>query len=141
MKRPKSLLFLPVALSTTLAALAAAPASAAPPESVRGAWVMLTGNSYTTLEISAQGAAGAPGASECRHINGFIDIADIRGFYCPRSGRIHFVHYNYSTDAPVRTFTGAVSVDERGAMHMAGTYHVLAIAFGNLGEYPFSANR
>jgi hypothetical protein len=119
----------------------AASASAAPPESVRGVWTILTTNGYTTLDIAAQGGAGAPGASECRHINGTVSIADVRGWYCPESGRIHFIHYNYTTDVPVRTFTGAVSVDEDGAMHMAGTYTVLAIAFGDLGEYPFSANR
>jgi hypothetical protein len=142
MKLRKHLLSLPIALPMALATLvAASPATAAPPESVRGLWDILTGNGYTTLDISAQGGAGAPGASECRHINGFIDIAEIRGFYCPKSGRIHFIHYNYTTDVPVRTFTGAVSVDQSGAMHMAGTYNVLAIAFGNLGEYPFSANR
>jgi hypothetical protein len=116
-------------------------AAAAPPESVRGVWTILTTGGYTTLDISAQGGPGAPGADECRHINGFIGIADIRGWYCPESGQIHFLHYNYSTNAPVRTFSGAVSVDESGAMHMAGTYTVLAIAFGDLGEYPFSANK
>jgi len=119
----------------------ASSAAAAPPESVRGAWTILTGDTYTTLDITAQGGAGAPGASVCRHINGAIGIADIRGFYCPESGRIHFVHHNYSTDAPVRTFTGTASVDQNGVMHMAGTYYVLAIAFGDLGEYPFSADK
>ena len=119
----------------------ASPAAAAPPESVRGVWTILTGDTYTTLDISTQGGAGAPGASECRHISGMISIADVRGFYCPESGRIHFLHFNYTTDAPVRTFTGAVSVDQNGLMHMAGTYNVLAIAFGDLGEYPFSANK
>lgn len=127
--------------SLALAASAAVSAAAAPPESVRGVWTILTSEGYTTLDISAQGGAGAPGASECRHINGFIAIADVRGFYCPDSGRIHFIHYNYATDAPVRTFTGVVSVDENGALHMAGAYNVLAIAFGDLGEYPFSANK
>ena len=116
-------------------------AFAAPPESVRGVWNILTSGGYTTLDISAQGGAGAPGASECRHIEGLLSIADVRGWYCPESGRIHFIHYNYTTDAPVRTFTGAVSQDASGAMHMAGTYTVLAIAFGDLGEYPFSANK
>lgn len=119
----------------------ASTAAAAPPASVTGAWSILAGDSYTTLDIAAQGAAGAPGASECRHISGTISIADIRGFYCPDSGRIHFVHFNYTTDEPVRTFTGAVSVDQDGVMHMAGTYNVLAIAFGDLGEHPFSASR
>jgi hypothetical protein len=137
----KHLPSLPMAIPLAFVALAAMPVSAAPPESVRGTWVIQTTNGYTTLDISAQGGAGAPGASECRHINGFVDIADVRGFYCPKSGRIHFIHYNYSTHAPVRTFTGAVSVDASGAMHMAGTYNVLAIAFGNLGEYPFTATR
>ena len=119
----------------------AASASAAPPESVRGVWSILTSSGYATLDIAAQGGPGAPGASECRHINGTINIADIRGWYCPSSGRIHFIHYNFTTDVPVRTFTGSVAVDETGAMHMAGTYTVLAIAFGDLGEHPFSANR
>jgi hypothetical protein len=119
----------------------ASTAGAAPPESIRGVWSILTGDAYATLDIATQGGAGAPGASECRHIGGTIGIADIRGFYCPESGRIHFLHYNFTTDAPVRTFTGAVSVDQTGAMHMAGTYNVLAIAFGDLGEYPFSANK
>jgi hypothetical protein len=137
----RKLLQLPAQLLTLGALGFAASASAAPPESVRGVWNILTTNGYTTLDISAQGGPGAPGASECRHINGFISIADIRGWYCPSSGKIHFIHYNYTTDVPVRTFTGAVSVDETGAMHMAGTYTVLAIAFGDLGEYPFSANR
>jgi hypothetical protein len=119
----------------------ASTAAAAPPDSIRGVWSILAGDAYTTLDITAQGAAGAPGASKCRHISGTISIADIRGFYCPESGRVHFIHHNYTTDEPVRTFTGAVSVDENGLMHMAGTYTVLAIAFGDLGEYPFSATR
>jgi hypothetical protein len=123
------------------ASIAATTAQAAPPASVRGTWTILTGTTFSTLEIAAQGGAGAPGASECRHITGTIDIADIRGFYCPKSGRIHFLHFNYSTDAPVRSFTGAVSLDSTGAMHMAGTYNVLAVAFGDLGEQPFSATR
>lgn len=116
-------------------------ASAAPPESVRGVWTLLSGNAYSTLNITAQGGAGAPGASECRHVEGLLGIADVRGFYCPASGRIHFIHYNYSTNAPVRTFTGSVSVAGDGAMHMAGALTVLAIAFGDLGEQPFSAHR
>jgi len=117
------------------------PAIAAPPASAVGVWNLLTDRGYATLDISAQGGAGAPGASECRHINGKLGIADVRGWYCPSSGRIHFLHYNFTTNAPVRTFTGAVSVDANGAMHMAGTLTVLAIAFGDLGEQPFSANR
>lgn len=124
-----------------LAAAATSTAQAAPPASVVGVWNILTGDSYTTLDVSAQGGAGAHGASECRQINGYIGIADIRGWYCPASGRVHFLHYNYTTKAPVRTFTGAASVDATGAMHMAGTLTVLAIAFGDLGEQPFSANK
>jgi len=119
----------------------ASTAAAAPPESVRGVWTILTGDAYTTLDVTTQGGAGAPGASECRHISGTISIADIRGFYCPASGRIHFLHYNFTSDVPMRTFTGAVSVDQNGVMHMAGTYNVLAIAFGDLGEHPFSASK
>jgi hypothetical protein len=116
-------------------------ASAAPPTLVTGPWTILTDKVYTTLDITSQGGAGAPGSSECRVINGNFSGAPIRGFYCPRSGRIHFLHNNMHTNDTVRTFTGAVSQDANGVMHMAGTFNVLAAVFGDHGEYPFSASK
>jgi hypothetical protein len=114
---------------------------AAPPANIVGSWVILVDQDYTTLDITAQGGPGAPGASKCRVILGTLGIAPVRGHYCPGSGRIHFLHNNLSSGATMRTFTGSVSQDASGPMHMAGTFNVLNAAFGNYGEYPFSANK
>ena len=60
--------------------------------------------------------------------------------YCPSTGRIHFVHQNLDSDIAVRVFTGNVSDDVAGeGLYMAGTVTVLISAFGDLGEYNFSA--
>ena len=124
------------------AALAATLASAAPPASVRGSWVILADQTYTTLDIATQGGPGAPGARLCRVINGSIGIAPIRGIYCPDSGHIHFLHNNLSSGKTVRTFTGAVTDASASApAQMTGTFHVLYAAFGDYGEYPFSATK
>ncbi|MGH8178254.1 MAG: hypothetical protein ACREV5_18515 [Steroidobacter sp.] len=139
----KRRLFRATPIITALAGvtLLASVASAAPPASVRGAWVILTDQTYTTLDITNQGGPGGPGGSVCRVIIGSIGIAPIRGFYCPDTGRIHFLHNNLSTGATVRTFTGSVSEDASASMHMAGAFNVVNAAFGPFGEHPFSANR
>ena len=129
------------ALAATAGLALTSAAMAAPPPNVVGSWVILTDQTYTTLDITNQGGPGAPGATECRVILGSLGIAPIRGYYCPESGRMHFLHNNVSTKATVRTFTGSVSEDASGAMHLAGTFNVLASAFGDYGEYPFSANK
>ena len=68
-------------------------------------------------------------------------IADIRGWYCPSTGRIHFLHTNAENkDFVVRVFTGNVSDTVSGQpLHMAGIATVLISPFGDLGEYNFSA--
>ena len=59
---------------------------------------------------------------------------------CPSTGRIHFVHRNDGNQNAVRVFTGNLSDDIPGQVrYMAGTVTVLDAAFGDLGEYPFSA--
>ena len=66
----------------------------------------------------------------------------VQGWYCSATGRIHLVHKNLSSGNAVRHFTGNVSDDVIGQpLYMAGTMMVLATAFGDLGEYPFSATR
>ncbi|MFY9269210.1 MAG: hypothetical protein WAO55_05595 [Candidatus Manganitrophaceae bacterium] len=107
-------------------------------------WTLQTNREATQLVITSQGGPGAPGAANCRHINGELGTPPptilIRGWYCPSTGRIHFVHMNLSNDNTVRVFTGNVSDDLSGqTLYMAGTMTVLAIAFGDLGEYNFSA--
>ncbi len=121
-------------------ALSASSAFAAGPANIVGTWQALVSNKFETLVITAQGGPGAPGASECRIVIGTIGIAPGGGFYCPGNGRVFFVHNNLSTGKPVRTFTGLVTEDTTtGKMHMAGSFNILVSAFGNYGEYPFTA--
>ncbi len=125
------------ALLVPTAALAARPANVA-----NTTWTLQVNNDTAQLFIDTQGGSGAPGAMVCRHIKGDINgIAGIRGWYCPSTGRIHFVHTNADNeDFVVRVFTGNVSDRVAGEpLQMAGTVTVLISAFGNLGEYNFSA--
>ena len=126
------------------ALLAAGAASAERPANLAGTtWTLQTNRDAVQLVITTQGGAGAPGAATCRHINGDIgNVAHIRGWYCPSTGRIHFQHKNLGTGNAVRIFTGNVSDDVIGqTLYMAGTMTVLDAAFGDLGEYNFSATR
>ncbi|MDH4065626.1 MAG: hypothetical protein OEW19_14610 [Acidobacteriota bacterium] len=124
--------------------LAAGTASAARPANLaRTTWLLQVNGDTETFAITTQGGPGAPGAAECRIINGEIrSVADIRGWYCPSTGRIHFVHKNLDSGAAVRVFTGNVSDETPGQpLHMAGTMTILNSAFGDLGEYNFSATQ
>ncbi len=129
------------------ALVAAGAASAERPASLAGStWTMQNNRDVEQLVITTQGGAGAPGAANCRVINGHFNIIQpeilIRGWYCPSTGRIHFVHKNLSTGNAVRIFTGNVSDDVLGQpLYMAGTMTVLISPFGDLGEYNFSATR
>ena len=135
------------ALASGIAAatlFAAGSASAERPANLGGStWTLQTNRDAVQLVITTQGGAGAPGAATCRHINGDIgNVAHIRGWYCPATGRIHFQHKNLGTGNAVRIFTGNVSDDVIGqTLYMAGTMTVLDAAFGDLGEYNFSATR
>jgi hypothetical protein len=133
----KSIFFLTIAT----ALLASGTVSAARPSSIANTtWTLQVNGDVTTLFIDTQGGRGAPGAATCRHIAGQIgNVADIRGWFCPTSGRIHFVHRNADSGDAVRVFTGNVSDKVEGEpLHMAGTMTVLISAFGDLGEYNFS---
>ena len=123
--------------------LVAGTASAARPASVANTvWTLQTNQEATTLVITTQGGPGAPGAATCRTINGDIgNVAHIRGWYCPSTGRIHFVHRNLDTGNAVRVFTGNVSDVVAGQpLFVSGTMTVLISAFGDLGEYNFAGN-
>jgi hypothetical protein len=131
-----------LALTITATLAAAATVSAARPANLAGTyWILQVNGSTETLTITTQGGPGAPGAANCRVINGEIrNIADIRGWYCPATGRIHFVHKNVDSGLTVRVFTGNVSDEVAGqSLHMAGTMTIVNAAFGDLGEYNFSA--
>jgi hypothetical protein len=123
--------------------LGAGTASAQRPATLANtSWTLQTNVDLETLVITTQGGPGAPGAAECRIINGELGNVGvkIRGWYCPSTGRIHFVHRNLDSGDAVRVFTGNVSEQVAGQpLSMAGTMTVLISAFGNLGEYNFSA--
>jgi hypothetical protein len=134
-------------LAFAAALIAAGTASAERPASLAGTtWTMQNNRDVEQLVITTQGGPGAPGAANCRGINGHFNITSplvlIRGWYCPSTGRIHFVHKNLDNGDAVRIFTGNVSDDVLGqTLYMAGTMTVLISAFGDLGEYNFSATR
>ena len=116
-------------------------ASAAGPASLANTnWTLQINGEIVSLVITTQGGPGAPGAATCRHIDGDIgNVAHIRGWYCPSTRRIHFVHRNLDSGDAVRVFTGNVSDEVAGQpLYMAGTVTVLISAFGDLGEYNFS---
>ena len=137
----KSTLSIAIAAS---ALLATAAASAERPASLAGTtWTLQTNRNPVQLVITTQGNPGAPGALNCRHINGDIgNVANVQGWYCPATGRIHFQHKNLGSGNAVRVFTGNVSDDVIGQpLFMAGTMTVLDAVFGDLGEYNFSGVR
>ncbi|MGE3176215.1 MAG: hypothetical protein AB7O32_01995 [Vicinamibacterales bacterium] len=123
-------------LVTTGTAFAARPASLA-----GTTWNLQVNQEVETLAITTQGGPGAPGAANCRIINGIIrNVAPIRGFYCPSTGKIFFVHTNVSTGAPVRVFSGYVSDEAIGMpLYLGGIVSVVNAAFGDLGEYNFAS--
>jgi hypothetical protein len=126
------------------ALLCAGTAQAERPANLGGTtWTLQTNRDTVQLVITSQAGPGAPGAETCRHINGDIgNVAHVKGWYCPLTGRIHFVHRNLGSGDAVRVFTGNVSDDVIGQpLYMSGTMTVLAIAFGDLGEYNFAATR
>jgi hypothetical protein len=106
-------------------------------------WTMQANRDTLQLVINTQGGAGAPGAAECRGLDGTLNTTPdivVTGWYCPASGRIHLVHRNLTSKIAVRVFTGNVSDEVIGQpLYMAGTMTVLFSAFGDLGEYNFSA--
>ncbi len=132
-----------------VAAFATTTASAARPENIANTtWTMQVNREVQQLVITTQGGPGAPGAATCRVINGELGgvappVISIRGWYCPSTGRIHFLHKNLSNGNAARAFTGQVSdvaddpLDE--TLYMSGTMAVEDPVFGDLGEYNFSA--
>ncbi len=128
----------------TAALLAAGAASAERPENLRDTtWTMQANRDVLQLVINTQGGPGAPGAAQCRGLNGTLSTTPdivVTGWYCPSTGRIHLIHRNLDSKIAVRTFTGNVSDEVVGQpLYMAGTMTVLISAFDDLGEYNFSA--
>jgi hypothetical protein len=140
MTRSFTTLTLAVAAATLFGA-GTASAQPRPANIANTVWTLQTNRDTVQLFINTQGGPGAPGAANCRSITGnFTNVnVKIRGWYCPSTGRIHFVHRNLTSGDAVRVFTGNVSDEVSDQpLFMAGTMTVLISAFGDLGEYNFS---
>jgi predicted secreted Zn-dependent protease len=107
------------------------------PASVVGNW-SVTGNlSVGTLSITSQ---GAPTTGKCPAIAGTIYGATLQGFYCPGSGRIHFVR-KLANNATIQAWTGQLS-DSGPVLRMGGVFSSVDVFHGgNLGEYNFQAQK
>ena len=100
------------------------------PVSVLGNWSVLGNQSVGTLSITTQAATG-----DCRPITGTIYGNTMVGFYCPFSGRIHFLRNSGATT--IQDYTANVS-QAGPVLHMGGTF---ASDLGSFGEYNFSGTK
>jgi hypothetical protein len=128
----KSLFGLLVAAVT----LGAVGASAAPPASVVGNWSVIANQTAGVLVITIQ----TPAPDTCRRIAGTIYGNPIEGFYCPTTGRIHFVRKNAATNDTIQSYLGNVG-DDAAIDRMAGTFVVTSQGGGVLREFNFQASR
>lgn len=127
----------------TAALLAAGSASAEPPANLGGTtWNLQANRDAVQLVITNQGGPGSPAGAACPLIIGTLGIAPFNGWYCPSTGRIHFLHRNLNSGATVRVFTGNLSDEAPGeTLFMGGTMTVVNVGFGPFGEYNFSATQ
>ena len=99
------------------------------PLSVLGNWSVLANQSSGTLSITSQGSG------LCQSISGTIFGNTIVGFYCPYSGRIHFLRNSGATT--FQDYTANVSMTG-ATLHMGGTF---ASDLGAFGEYSFQGSK
>ena len=118
-----------------LASTAAASAAQLWPGSVVGVWNAQANQSSLTITISSQSASG-----KCREIAGTIldnasgVSANLEGFYCPSSGRVHFTRSDPTSGFTYQDYTGNLS-DGGRTLYMGGTFAADDVG----GEYAFFA--
>lgn len=119
---------------------AAAPAWAARPANLAGTtWTVQTNRSVEQLVITHQGGPGTAGGPNCLAMRGTIGPAQVDGWYCAATGRLHLKHKNMGTGATVRVIDANVSDEVIGEpLYLAGTLFVEDAVFGELGAYNFS---
>jgi len=105
------------------------------PGSVVGNWSVIGNQSPGVLSITFQDAAGL-----CRRITGTIYGDPLEGFYCPFSGRIHFVRKSAATNDTSQAWTGNLS-QAADVLRIGGTFTSVNASGGSLGEYNFSASK
>ena len=101
------------------------------PVSVLGNWSVVANFVTGTLSITSQAATG-----DCRPIKGTIFGNPMVGFYCPFSGRIHFLRNNAS-GITFQDYTANLSQNV-SPLRMGGTF---ASDLGAFGEYNFQASK
>jgi len=104
------------------------------PGSVVGNWSVIGNQSVGLLSITTQSGTGL-----CRPIGGTIYGNPIEGFYCPYSGRIHFVR-KPAGNVTTQAWTGNVS-QAAAVLRMGGTFTAVNAGGGSPGEYNFSASK
>ncbi|WP_392534377.1 hypothetical protein [Nostoc sp. C117] len=101
------------------------------PTSVVGTWNVTANQTSGQLVITFQDTTG-----QCRKILGTIFGNSIVGFYCPSSGRIHFLRKDSS---------GFTIQDYSANLSQAGTKNYISGVFdsdlGSFGEYSFFGSK
>ena len=110
------------------------------PSSVVGTWHAVANQSPLTINISSQAATG-----KCRQIAGTIvdniggGTSNLLGFYCPTSGRFHFVRNDAASRVTYQDYSGNVS-DIGRRLYMGGIFAEVFTPT-NVGEYSFQASK
>ena len=111
------------------------------PSSVVGTWHAVADQSSLTITISSQAATG-----KCRQIAGTIvdntgggAKSNLLGFYCPTSGRFHFVRNDPASRVTYQDYSGNVS-DNGRRLYMGGIFAEVFTA-AVVGEYSFMASK
>jgi hypothetical protein len=102
------------------------------PPSVVGTWTVTANHSNGTLLITSESSVG-----DCRFISGDVFSNPMHGFYCPQSGRIHFLRT--VSGATIQDYTGNLSQALAGLpLLMTGIWDSDG---GSFGEYNWSASK
>jgi hypothetical protein len=102
------------------------------PTSVVGTWSVRANNTVGTMHITFQQSTG-----QCQQILGDIFGNPLQGFYCPSSGRIHFLRKIASTNDTVQDYSANLS-QNAATNFMSGLF---ASDGGSFGEYNFAATK
>jgi hypothetical protein len=106
------------------------------PSSVVGAWDVLGNHFPGTLNITSQANTG-----QCRGITGTIYGQSIQGFYCPSSGRIHFLRKLPGTNTTFQVWAGNLSQAATGCMACVNLMGgVFSSDLDGFGEYNWEAS-
>lgn len=110
------------------------------PASVVGTWRAIANQSPITVTISSQASTGL-----CRQIAGTLansngtGKSNILGFYCPGTGRFHFVRNDPTSGLTYQDYSGNVA-DSASTLYMGGVF-AQVVGTNLVGEYSFMASK